>query len=114
MSDVFCTTIGESFLATIISVGNTLCVRPYPKWSGENLCGVLAEGKFAAGQVVHMYYRDGRWQVKQAVPLPKPKIEFEPSTNKGITPPSYNPLGANTAATTYKGICGTCGKNISY
>ena len=27
---------------------------------------------------------------------------------------SYNPVGVNTAATQYKGGCGTCGKNISY
>ena len=29
-------------------------------------------------------------------------------------PPKCNPMGANTTATTYRGGCGGCGKNISY
>ena len=38
--------------------------------------------------------------VRPATPAPAPR--------------QYNPVGTNTAATTYKGGCGTCGRNISY
>ena len=52
--------------------------------------------------------RSGGGLAASVPPESAPKVVFEPPKKK------YNSVGANSAATQYKGACGTCGKNISY
>lgn len=86
MSDIFREQIGDCFLATVISVGNTLCVAPYPIWHGVHLCNVILDDQCSVGDLVRVHYQNGQWHAEwyesgNNPPPPPPCVSVT-----GITP----------------------------
>jgi hypothetical protein len=115
MDNLFLEKIGKQFLATVISVDSSLCVKPYPVWHDDNLCGILSDEQFAIGDVVLVSYENDRWQILRKETIGKDvaavrrSIKFEPA-EPAYKPKRYHPAGVSTADTTYKGGCGGCGR----
>ena len=83
-------------------MGDTLCVKPYPKWDGANLCGVLPKGTgHVVDSVVRVDFAEGQWQA-DATPVVMPKAVSRPATRK-VHDPYGNVVDTSSVR---RGCCG--------